>query len=236
MKAEKTKKVKAVKKTPTQFSVDLDIKGLIMFVILAFMTAAVIFYLGVIFGKASRNPQQFAAVDKNQPDLKVVTEEKISQKDLEIYTIRSDESNVSNLKANTKNVLAEADRLINESKTKAETTVSKPVEATAKIEKKETATQPKAQWPDKTQKADSKQELYTVQVFATKDKEKAERYVRTLRKQEFDAYIVEANIEGQKIYRVRVGRKSRQEITKLNESLKSVIGGLGMKSRIIQIN
>lgn len=236
MKAEKSKKVKAVKKTPTQFSVDLDIKGLIMFVILAFMTAAVIFYLGVIFGKASRNPQHFASVDKDQQDLKVVTEEKISQKDLEIYTIRSDETDVSNLKANTKNVLAEADRLISESKTKAEPVKSKPAESSAKVEKKETPTKPKAQWPDKAAKTDSKQELYTVQVFATKDKEKAERYVRLLRKKEFDAYIVEANIESQKIYRVRVGRKSRPEITKLNESLKSVIGGLGMKSRIIQIN
>ncbi|MCG8336722.1 MAG: SPOR domain-containing protein, partial [Proteobacteria bacterium] len=70
----------------------------------------------------------------------------------------------------------------------------------------------------------------------TKDKNKADRIVRMLRRQKFDSYLAQVNIEGQTIYRVRVGKKSKAEIEKLDQDLQKVIGGMGMKSRKIKLN
>ncbi len=243
MKAKKTSKnikAKPIKKTPTQFTVDLDIKGIVLFIGLGVLTAIVIFYLGMIFGKASRNPNTYVASGTSQSDLKAVTEEKISTKDLEIYKMRSDGEKVKNLKDDTESALVEADRLISESKKQLTTPKAKKTGDQAQTKSKQGDKQvaektQKKQWPEQTEQTKSLKELYTVQVFATKDKEKAEKIIRLLRKKEFDAYSVEATIENQKIYRVRVGRKSKSDITRLNEKLKTVIGGMGMKSRIIQI-
>ncbi|MBU2512125.1 SPOR domain-containing protein [bacterium] len=239
-KTSKNRRVKPIKRTPTQFTVDLDIKGIILFIGLGLLTALVIFYLGMIFGKASRNPNAHVTSSKGQSELKTVTEEEISTKDLEVFDIRSDGEKVKNLQSDTKSALIEADRIISESKNQL-TTQKTEEPALTKTKSQEAAdpvaeVAPKKQWPEQQATSKSQQESYTVQVFATKDKDKADRIVRLLRQKEFDAYLAEATIENQKIYRVRVGRKSKAEIAQLNEKLKSVIGGMGMKSRIIQIN
>jgi len=91
------------------------------------------------------------------------------------------------------------------------------------------------QWPDETTTKELARDTYTVQVFATKDKDKADRIVRSLRQQQFDSYLAEAKIGNQVLYRVRVGKKSKVKIEKMNKELQKVIGGMGMKSRIIKI-
>lgn len=225
------------KSSSTQYSIDLDLKGLILFGVLALLTAVVVFYLGVIFGKASRDPNTFVQKKPAPTNSAVISEDLISNKDLEIFKMRNDDK-VKNLKNDTKDLLAEADRMIMETKqqikTDTEAQKSKPpkVKKTAAV----AATESQKKWPEDSAVKKKTQDVYTVQVFATKDKDKADRIVRLLRKQQFDAYLVSATIENQLIYRVRIGRKSKTEITKLNQDLKSVIGGMGMKSRIIKIN
>jgi cell division septation protein DedD len=223
------KKVKKVKKGPIQYTLDFDVKGLMFFIFLSALTALVVFYLGWVAGKGSRNPnitgpRMTEEIIAERPAEKVIT-----ANDLEIYNIREDDR-ISNLKDNTKTILKEADRVLGESQQPA-----KKSAPTAKPKPAAPAT-PVKSWPDKPTKVTSQQEIYTVQVFATKDKEKAERIVRLLKEKEFEAYLTTATIEKQIIFRVRVGRKSKTEIVKLNTALKKVIGGMGMKSRVIKIN
>ena len=223
----KRKQTRPALKTPLQFSIDLDIKGIIVFTALACLTALVVFYLGVIFGKAARTPNLATIQAKKTFAPQKATEQEISQKDLEIYSIREDGAQIKSLQSDTKNVLAEADRVLKKSQKRVAVTPAKP-----------TTTKPKPaeQWPNQASAQKKSHGLYTVQVFATKDQEKAKRIVRLLRKKEFDAYLVSVTIEKQLIYRVRIGRKSKAEVEKLNQKLGPVVGGMGMKSRIIKLN
>lgn len=225
--------MKKGKKNPTQYSIDLDFKGMFLFLLLAVLTGCVIFYLGMIYGKASRDPNRFAAVSMQDQNTSQNAEPEISNKDLEIYNIRNDAEHLKNLKNESKNLLEEADRVIMESQQQIEVDnkVNTPPKAQTPAPTKET----KAQWPNNAQSTSKQQDIYTVQIFATKDQDKADRIVRLLRKQEFDAYLVSVTIDNQLIYRVRVGRRNKEDITKLDRDLKKVIGGMGMKSRIIKI-
>lgn len=226
--------MKKVKKAGAQYSIDLDIKGMFFFIILALMTAVVVFYLGVLFGKASRDPNFKAlSVAENKVPEKMDAD-KITTSDLEIYNIRTeDDKKISTLKKDTQSVLDEAERVIQQSKSlqpdQAEATKAEPQQAVTKPAQQ-------AQWPDQPSPETLPKNTWTVQVFATKDKNKADRIVRMLRRQKFDSYLARVNIEGQTIYRVRVGRRPKAEIEKLDQDLQKVIGGMGMKSRKIKLN
>ncbi len=226
--------MKKTKKAGTQYSIDLDIKGVFFFIILALMTAVVVFYLGVMFGKASRDPNFKVSSATESKTEEKTDADKITTNDLEIYNIRTEEDKkISSLKKDTQSVLDEAERVIQQTKQrqagpleleKAEPqpAVKKPVQPT--------------QWPDQPTAESLPKNTWTVQVFATKDKNKADRIVRMLRHQKFDSYLAQVNIEGQTIYRVRVGKRSKAEIEKLDQDLQKVIGGMGMKSRKIKLN
>lgn len=234
-KTQQKKKPASANKEPLEFSIDMDLKNLIIIGALSCLTALVLFYLGVIYGKASRNPSLEAQKEMIAVNTQKTEEKEISQKDLEIFTIREEGEQLKTLKSDTHNILAEADRVIEASQNQLK--AQKKAET---VEPKPTPTPPpktvEKQWPEKTTPAHKAEELYTVQIFATKDQDKANRIVRLLRKQEFDAYLVSITIENQLIYRVRVGRKPKAEIETLNKSLEKVIGGMGMKSRIIKMN
>ncbi len=229
--------MKKTKKAATQYSIDLDIKGMFFFVTLALLTAVVVFYLGVLFGKASRDPNLKPLVASESTTPGKISEEKITANDLEIYNIRNDDEKISVLKKDTQSVLDEADRVIDETKNYQPgdavpiVTEEIPVPEATKAEKPK-----EGQWPDQTTPSKLPKDTYTVQVFATKDKNKADRIVRQLRRQQFDAYLAQVSIENQTIYRVRIGRKPKAEIENLDNDLQKVIGGMGMKSRIIRLN
>ena len=226
--------MKKAKKTGAQYSIDLDIKGVFFFIILALMTAVVVFYLGVLFGKASRDPS-FKALSVSEANAPGKTDaDKITTNDLEIYNIRTeDDKKITALKKDTQSVLDEAERVIQQSKSNQP--AQQQAEQTAPQPAVTKSAQP-AQWPDQPSTASLPKNTWTVQVFATKDKNKADRIVRMLRRQKFDAYLAQVNIEGQTIFRVRVGRRPKAEIEKLDQELKKVIGGMGMKSRKIKLN
>jgi len=230
------KKMKKTQKNTTQFTIDVDMRGLFVFILLALATAVVVFYLGVIFGKASRNPNAPPEATLQSPTGQKIVEDKISSKDLEIYNIRKDNDRVSSLKEDTKSVLQDADKLLNESAQEEPEPAVEPEVEQVKVESAQPQEEESRPWPEQSVPAKPGQELYTVQVFATKDKDKADRIVRQLRLQQFDAYLARVNIENQTIYRVRVGRTSKIEVEKLDQNLQKVIGGMGMKSRVMKIN
>ncbi len=226
--------MKKVKKAGTQYSIDLDIKGVFFFIILALMTAVVVFYLGILFGKASRNPNVKALSIQEGKVTEKEDANKITTNDLEIYNIHTeDDKKISTLKKDTQSVLDEAERVIQKSKS-----LQPDLEEAVKTEPQPVVAESAkpAQWPDQPSPASLPKNTWTVQVFATKDKNKADRIVRMLRRQKFDAYLAQVKIEGQTIYRVRVGRRPKAEIEKLDQDLQKVIGGMGMKSRKIKLN
>ena len=227
------KKEKKIKKNPTQYSLDFDFRGLLVFISLSVLTALVVFYLGWLMGKGSRDPNVASPAVKEEIIAEKSPDKIITADDLEIYNIKEDEK-ISHLKDDTQTMLKEADRVLKESVSKEPS----PAETVKPAEKKASSEEsaPKVQWPDQEVKPGDQQDLYTVQIIATRDKEKAEKYVRLLKEKEFEAYLTTATIENQVIYRVRVGRKSRKDIEKLNEDLKKVVGGMGIKARILKIN
>jgi len=109
------KKIRKPVKPATQFSIDIDIKGMIFFASLTILTGIVIFYLGMLFGKASRNPNIPLSTTTEEVSVKKESEKKISTNDLEIYNIRTETDKIKSLKKSTKTALDEADRLLSES-------------------------------------------------------------------------------------------------------------------------
>ncbi|NQU66201.1 MAG: SPOR domain-containing protein, partial [SAR324 cluster bacterium] len=69
--------------------------------------------------------------------------------------------------------------------------------------------------------------LYTFQIITTKDLEKAGLFVEQLKRKGFDAYKDDVTIENKKLYRVRVGRKTRGQLLAIEEKLKQVVSGMG---------
>lgn len=233
MKQEQVKKqIAKPRKKATQYSIDLDLKGIIVLLGMSILTAGVVFYLGVIYGKASRDPGKVTE-QMQRPQTTVVKEEVIPET-LEIYDIKDEAEEIDSLKQESKDIMEEVDRMLGEpgkqsgAERKAVEKPSKPVQAESKKAEKT--------WPDTVTEQDSSRDLYTVQVFATKDQNKADRIVRTLKNRGFDAYHVLAVIENQKIYRIRVGRKSKDEVEPFKRELEKVVGGMGMSPRIIKIN
>jgi cell division septation protein DedD len=227
----KAKAKKALKaKNPTQFSIDLDVKGLVFFLILVFLTASLLFYLGVIFGKASRNPNISGIIPKKIARVSIPGKKPVVTDKLEIFNVRDDSKKISNLKKDTELMLGKVEKMLNEAKAK-DAAESKPkVTGKTTTEKK-----PEKQWPESSQDKIKKGDLYTIQVMATKDKAKADKIVRQLRRKAFDAYLVKTAIQGQDFFRVRVGKKNKEDINKMGKRLDKVIRGMSVKSKLIKI-
>ena len=182
--------MKKTTKASTQYTIDLDLKTMIFFLMLALATAVVVFYLGILFGKASRDPNQanvstIETTPSNRSEEKVITE-----KDLEIYSIRTEEDTFSDLKKDSASVLKKADKMLETSPSSSESS-SAPGDAvqTSASSSSEPESGPQT-WPEQSPQDDLPKNTYTVQVFATKDRDKAERIVRLLRQQQFDAYQI----------------------------------------------
>ena len=211
----------------THFTIDLDIKGMLFFSIMVVLTGVTVFYLGVIFGKASRQPGQ----QLNQPDMeeRVNTQEEdlTIPKDLEIFDINDNPQNMDKLTKNVRKALKKTEAVIKETQ-KLETPVVSPKQSETPQEQK--------RWPERNTIVNKPVNIYTVQVFVTKSKEKANNLTRQLRQKKFNAYVQEVQHENQKLYKIRVGRKPKEEISALKQQLQKVVGGMGMGLSVIKVN
>lgn len=223
---------RAPSKNKTQFNIDLDVRGMILLLVLGTFTAATIFYLGTIFGKASRNPNQDFNLGESANPIKVEDKTLTIPKDLKIYDINDDPKAIDDFTSNIKEELKKTENIIksteNQIKLDEKKNQSDPVTTTTKPEKKN--------WPDQKTVTVTAANNYTIQVFVTKSKEKANKITQQLRQKSFDAYVEEVSHEGNKLFKIRVGRKSKQEIQGLKEKLGKVVGGMGMGLSVIKIN
>lgn len=219
-------------KSATQFSIDLDVRGMILLLVLATFTAATVFYLGVIFGKASRNPNQDYKLGETANPIKVEEKALTIPKDLKIYDINDEPNANDNLTSSIKKALKKTDDII------------KSTEKQIKLENKKNQTETKAAttkskakaWPDQKTVTVKAANNYTIQVFVTKSKEKAAKLTQQLRQKAYDAYINEVSHEGNKLYKIRVGHKTKQEIPALKAKLEKVVGGMGMGLSVIKVD
>ncbi|MDX2469747.1 MAG: SPOR domain-containing protein [SAR324 cluster bacterium] len=245
-----------------QFTLDMDIKGLSLILTLMALTMVVVFYLGIIYGKAMRNPADLAL----SPGLNNA-QNIIPPKDLKIYDVRQTNEELKALQSDFASASKKSDRLqraeeqlstdekTRKSKEAAtqksmssfqvddlEKTRENKVESPAEVVKetvKKPESDPGVNWPeqvlsDNPQKTN--ETLYSVQIMATRSRDKAANIIKQLSLKRFEAYMVEGKVGDTTIYRVRVGKDNKGKIRVIKERLKKTVKGLGSKLPIIQIN
>ena len=252
----------AKKKKPqgnaTQFTLDMDIKGLSLILILMALTMVVVFYLGVIYGKAARNPGDLPL----SPGLNNV-QDIIPPKDLKIYDVRQTNDELKALQSDFAHASKKGDNLqkAEDQRTTDEKARKSKEAATQKsmngfrvddLEKSRTnnaevpkpvvkkpESDPGVNWPEQVlsdSPAKPKETIYSVQVMATRSRDKAANIIKQLALKGFESYMVEGKVENTTIYRVRVGKNNKAKIRVIKERLKGTVKGLGSKLPIIQIN
>lgn len=223
----------------SQFSIDMDSKGVVIFLVLVVLTAGSVFYLGMLFGKAERNAHE-------KVEIKGVAGEAAPEAlkpptDLKIYDLGGKSPEVGALQKEF-NSLQESSAPTVEEETQALDQEAKDLESLktqAKTPDQESApaadkeeTKPKAEsnaWPDivKETTEKSNQALYSIQVLGTGNRAKADALVDQLKSKNFDAYVESLTSDGKQIYRVRVGRENAERIEKVKDRLEPYIKGLG---------
>jgi len=200
------------------------------------LTVAVVFYLGFIFGKATRNPNDPLFQRKPTIGSKSSDRKTLSKKDLNIYNIKEDKKKTSTLPKDAKDAMKKVDQLVKGSQSTVKS-ASKTL-ADKKPSPQKTAVKPVSPKPvvSSSSGADKSGKLYTIQVFATRSELRAGDFVKGLKQKGFEAYMVEAISDGNKMYRVRVGKQPKAGITNLMKRLEKVIAGLDIKPKLIQVD
>jgi cell division septation protein DedD len=197
-------------KKSSKLNIEMDTRGFFLFALLLVLTGAVLFYLGITVGKSMRNPDR--ALPQTPPAAQTALENDDTLKDLAVFDMKEQFSSVKDLEKSFQEITER-------SKTQ-DTKPTEPTKQTAATEKPKT--QPKAE-PKKAEK------LYTIQVLATRNKDNANKYVRMLKNQSYDAYLQEVNVKGSNsvMYRVRVGRMESAEAKETAKELSRSVKGLG---------
>jgi|APSaa5957512576_1039674.scaffolds.fasta_scaffold60174_1 cell division septation protein DedD len=232
----KKKRASTSGRRSSQFFVEMDARGVLFFLTMVLLTAAVVFYLGFTFGKATRNPNDPALQQSSLSDDEASGKQKLSKKDLNIYNIKQDKKKAAILNKDAQSAMAKVDQLVKGSQsTVASASKSLKTKSPATAAKKEkTETKPIVKAP--AAKSTKSGKLWTFQIFATLDETKAGDIVKNLRQRGFDAYVAQITSGGKTMYRVRVGKQTRTTMLKLKPKLEKVVAGLGIKPKLMQID
>ena len=243
------------RKTASQFSLDMDAKGLITFLVLAILSLATTFYLGMVFGKAQRVPGEMAPQVGDKISAPQIGGGEQPVEDLSIYNLKKDNTGLEDLKNDFDKINSQVDQVQGQetqrqnsrAKLEAEQAsggleiepppVEQPKKGSAKQAeaKKEKSFEPS--WTDKVlnDNPQSSGPLFSVQVMATRSRDRAQALVNQLRNKGFDAYLEEVKLESATIYRIRVGREPKARITQTKDKLNRNLKGMGSELKIIQI-
>ncbi|MGK0288602.1 MAG: cell division septation protein DedD [bacterium] len=175
----------SAKKEPIKYNVEMDTKSFAIFVLLSLVTAAIVFYLGVIFGKAIRDPDDLAFQQKNITNRQLTDTQNSKKKNLAVF-------NMTDLNAKKKNPIKKNTQTNQNTNTQKKTT---------------TQTQQNTQVLPK--------HFYTIQVFATGNRKKATNIVNGLKKDKFDAYVQTDNNKLFRVRVGRIGTKDLAERVKV---------------------
>ncbi|MDH5560148.1 MAG: SPOR domain-containing protein [Deltaproteobacteria bacterium] len=232
------------KKNKSQFTIDIDLKGLVLFLFLSLLSAVIIFYLGMVFGKATRDPNTSITKSEKsvQDSVKLESGDEQSEDKLSFFNIRDEKDSLSTLKKDFEDIDKKTDDLIEDNKIRLERSSEeeKTIEPEKIVKIKQKSAVPleiklEKRWPENSQSTSAKKgKLFSLQVLATRDINKAQTFVKQLQQKLFPAYVTEITIENTKIYRVRVGKEDRSSIITMKAKLEKTVSGLG-KIQLVEI-
>ena len=217
-------------KKSSQFAIEMDARGISFLLFLGLSAALLVFYLGYVFGKATRDPNLTLTQVPAQIQTDTDSQDSEVQKNLKIFDIKGDEgTTIEQLKKSSTETLDKANQIIAQSKeeTRSEPAVPASEQKESPPETTKTDSDFTPKWPDSSQNPKTGEDLYTFQIITTKNFDKASSFVKQLRLKGFDAYKDDVTIENKKLYRVRVGRKSRSQMLAIEDNLKKVVSGMG---------
>lgn len=223
------------------FHLEMSGRTLFLAVILAGLTGLTLFYLGMVTGMGMRTPgsdPQIAGEDDAKPGQKETPGDapgqspgqgtietggaaKPSDTDLTFYrNLKSENAVVDDLKKNQDQAAKETADLLNRSQRELKTeeeTISHPLVANPPPSGAKPATTKPAPAPAG--------ERFTVQVFSSTSRDKANDLISRLRKQGFSAYLNQFQDNKKHTwYRVRVGKVEKAEAEKLKIRLTKEAG------------
>ena len=189
---------------------------LLLLVLLFSFTAVVVFYLGVATGKATRqaNPLQAVTSSDSPSDRKSdkKLDKKPDKKPVAVGTLafnralKPNQESIEPLFAEreassnrTRQLLQHARQLLGEPIPPAEPVSSAPAA--------------------NSRASTAKQQLYTLQVFASTSRPAAEKLAKKLRQQSYHAYLSQSDINNRTWHRVRIGKLPKQQIEKIAQKL-----------------
>ena len=214
-------------KKSEKFIMELDIKSMMIFGGLSLVSAALVFYLGMSYGKSSRPLDPGKVVIRS---LEKDATEQNDQRDSVFESSNTGRTAESYEKALQK-ILSEEQKKNNPDaieQVKADAAPSKPATETTVAEKPKDSSTPAP--------VSDAEKIYTVQVLASSVYDKANDLSLTLKKKKFEAYIQSMVGEtGTIIYRVRVGRLALSEAEKLKEQLEVELKGLS-EPRVLPVS
>ena len=190
----------------THFSIELDIKGFIVTGTLTMSILLVVFYLGVITGKATRDPQEASLISKN--------------------TTLNNENNLNSTNGLTAFVTSDSSgRQISEWNKRLKEITETTDKLKARVKEKSSP---------QLNPAEKIKGEYTIQVLVTSNESKAQKIVKSLKQRNFDAYLtsIVQSASKKKLFRIRVGKFGKEDAKKVKPKLQKAIGGLGIQEKI----
>lgn len=229
------------------FRLEMSAATLVLYVLLTVASGVVVFYLGMVTGKSMRTPEVTPPVAGQQTptaeQAKTNGAPATPKSDLEFFkALQSETQAIEDLQAKKTQAAQETDEVVARAQREMTTEAPKPaVKAAPKPEAKpETKPEPKAPVAKAPAKPPSsaapaakppepkptvakapapKGEQFTVQVFVTRYHDKAQQLIADLKKKGFDAYLGQFQENKETLFRVRVGKGSREEADKLKARL-----------------
>ena len=220
------------------YRLEMESRTLYLLLSLMALTGVVIFYLGVVTGKALRDPNAPVALTAQMSTS--AAKDGAAQPDRLAFTeaLKGDQKGVEGLKAEGQSASQRTDALLSEAQKQLELkevtpagTPKTPTAAAVSAPKapaptgaslpQVAATAPAATPPAPSATAGNG-ELYTVQVFSSQHQDSARQLMERLRAQGFAAYLNRFESADREVwYRVRVGKTDRASAETLQGRLRS---------------
>ncbi len=206
------------------YRLEMEGRTLALLVGLLALTGVVTFALGVVTGMGMRVPATAIPVATQPPQPPQQDVPPVSQQGLAFNKgLKAPEPTIEGLKINAGDASKQTDTLLKRARELTLEEIPQPGAARAQKTpaKLRSADVPPAPPPVQARPAPLEKELFTVQVFSSRQRKNARDLMERLRKQGFGAYMNQfQGSDGQTWFRVRVGKNGRSGAEKLVKRLR----------------
>ena len=222
------------------YRLEMDGRTLWLMMGLLGLTAVVLFYMGVVTGMGLRDPNVIPVAAQQEPALSPSTDSADKNSDLSFFkSLTGKEGGIEELKIQEQGITRQTNELISQAKRELlleEVQPAQPARApiaptTAKTATLKSPRVPKTPPPAQTRQpltaktaqpavTTSPARLFTVQVFSSKNQNRARQMVDDLKRQGYPAYLnLYQSAKNETWYRVRVGKSERKSAEVLSGRL-----------------